>query len=424
MLLLIATLTFYLIGQHYLKEQFNERLLDLAQTAALMVDINKHQEIRTVEDEQKTEYKELKAILKNLNKTHPEVRFIYTLTQIEKTNKLKFVLDAEEDQKMIHHPGEIYDISRVQQMQEAFDRAITDKHITQDELGYFLSGYAPIKNSTGKSVALIWIGISADSMIKEENKLKIAALVIIGLGALLAWHLCRIIAGDFCNPIQRLIIGTQRVAENDFNYKVELKNEDEFGELTKSFNYMVRKIEEYEKKTAKEMLVEKKQKKQIFKVYKDVMFAVSHGKFILIDEEERIQYVEKGTVFAEQSINKPEDVGACRRMAEKVLTMYSIEAKEIRQTLLAISEAVTNVVKHAEYGKLTIRLCGGLLKLVVTDCGPGLPFDKIPYMVFFSGFSTKTSMGFGFSLMYQYSDKLVLHTSNSGTTVVMEKKIA
>ncbi|MHB9010588.1 MAG: hypothetical protein ACYC3E_01160, partial [Carboxydocellales bacterium] len=89
MLLLIATLTFYLIGQHYLKEQFNERLLDLAQTAALMVDINKHQEIRTVEDEQKTEYKELKAILKNLNKTHPEVRFIYTLTQIEKTNKLK-----------------------------------------------------------------------------------------------------------------------------------------------------------------------------------------------------------------------------------------------------------------------------------------------------------------------------------------------
>ncbi|MHB1167187.1 MAG: hypothetical protein ACYC0N_01445, partial [Carboxydocellales bacterium] len=53
----------------------------------------------------------------------------------------------------------------------------------------------------------------------------------------------------------------------------------------------------------------------------------------------------------------------------------------------------------------------------------GMPFDKIPYMVFFSGFSTKISLGFGFSIMYQCADRLILQTSGTGTRIVLEKAI-
>lgn len=113
-------------------------------------------------------------------------------------------------------------------------------------------------------------------------------------------------------------------------------------------------------------------------------------------------------------IEKPEDVGACRRLVEDILSGYSLKPKEIRQNLLAVSEAATNVVKHAGAGKFTVLHGSGLLKLVFSDRGPGMPFNKIPHLVFFAGFSTKLSLGFGFSLMYQCTDKLLLHTSEPG----------
>ncbi len=424
LLLLMTTLTFYIMERDSLREQLDERLLDLTRTAALMVDGNKNLEIRTVEAEKKQDYRELKAMLKNFSITRRELRFIYMLTRTEKPNILHFVVGAQENPEMAHHSGDQYDISRLPEMQKAFATATTDKKITRDPRGSFLSGYAPIKDKTGESVALIWIGISADKIIHEKNKLKIVTLVIIVLSALLSWYLCRIIAGDFYKPIQSLIIGTRRIAENDFTYKMQIENHDEFGKLAESFNYMARKLREYEAKLAEEVRSEKKQKKQIFKVYKDVMYAVSQGKFVLIDEKELTEYMGKGTIVAEQDIDKPEDVGTCRRLVEQVLTIYSVEPKAIRQTMLAVSEAATNVVKHAKNGKLTILLCGGLLKLVISDWGPGMSFDKIPYMVFFNGFSTKISLGFGFSLMYQCTDKLSLQTGKSGTTVIMEKRIA
>lgn len=422
-ILLVATLTFYILGHYSLREQFDERLLDLVRTVALMVEEPKHHQIRTAEDETKLEYKELKALLKNLIANHPEIRFIYTLTQTKDPNILQFVVDAEENPKKTHHPGELFDVSKFPEMQKSLITATADKSITRDQRGYFLSGYAPIKDEKGKTAALLWIDISADTMINDENKLKLASLLIIGLSAFPAWYLCGIIADDFCKPIQILITGTRRIAENDFTYEVHIDNHDEFGKLAESFNYMSRKIREYEAELAEEVRWEKKQKKQIFEVYKDVMYAVSQGKFLLLDKEELAEYMVKGTVLAEQSIDKPEDVGKCRRLVEQILTIYSVEPKEIRHTMLAVSEGVTNVVKHAKTGKLTILLSEGLLKLAIDDRGTGMPFDKIPYMVFFSGFSTKLSMGFGFSLMYQLTDKLSLQTCNSGTTVVMEKKL-
>jgi HAMP domain-containing protein/anti-sigma regulatory factor (Ser/Thr protein kinase) len=422
--LVISTLIFYFTGKNLLRNQLRAHLTNLAKTSALMIDVDKHNKLKTAIDAETPEYQELKGILQNIRRANHGITFIYTMIKTNKPGIWQFVLDGEDDPKLVSHIGDTYEVSRFPEMQKAFSQATANYKLTKDVSGYYLSGYAPIKDKTGKSVAMIGLNFSAAGLIMEESQITILAVLMLVCGSLFSWYFCRKIARGFCIPIQILTSATQRITNNDFDCEIPVNSRDELGQLAISFNEMARRLKEYDQKLAQEVLTEKEQKRQILKVYKDVMYAVSQGKFILMEENEIDDYLNTGEVIAEQVIERTVDVGKCRHLIEQILTRYSIEPKTLRHTILAISEGATNVLKHAETGKLMVLHANGVLKLVLSDSGSGMPYDKIPYMVFFTGFSTKISLGFGFSIMYQCSDRLILQTSGSGTRIVLEKAIA
>jgi diguanylate cyclase (GGDEF)-like protein len=51
-----------------------------------------------------------------------------------------------------------------------------------------------------------------------------------------------LLANYITNKIQKIIIGTQKLKENNFDYVIEYNSEDEFGKLAKSFNEMANSI--------------------------------------------------------------------------------------------------------------------------------------------------------------------------------------
>ncbi|MHB1167265.1 MAG: HAMP domain-containing protein [Carboxydocellales bacterium] len=422
--LIISTLIFYINAKNSLTNQLRAHLTNLAKTSAQMIDVEKHNKLKKVEDEKTPEYQELKGVLQKIRDANPGIRDIYTVIKTDKPGIWQFILDGEEDPKLVSHIGATYQVEKFPEMQKAFSEASADNGLTKDEWGYYLSGYAPIKDKTGKTVAMIGLDFSAEGVIKEESQITMVAELIILFGSLMSWYFCRKIANGFYIPILILINATRRIANNDFDCEIPVKRRDEFGQLAISFNEMARRLKEYDQKLSLEVLEEKEQKRQILKVYKDVMFAVSQGKFVLMEDDEIDDYLNTGEVIAEQSIARPIDVGECRSLVEKILLQYSMEPKTIRHTVLAISEGATNILKHAETGKLIVMTCDGVLKLVLSDSGSGMPYDKIPYMVFFTGFSTKISLGFGFSIMYQCADRLILQTSGTGTRIILEKAIA
>lgn len=422
--LIISTLIFYINAKNSLTNQLRAHLTNLAKTSAQMIDVEKHNKLKKVEDEKTPEYQELKGVLQKIRDANPGIRDIYTVIKTDKPGIWQFILDGEEDPKLVSHIGATYQVEKFPEMQKAFSEASADNDLTKDEWGYYLSGYAPIKDKTGKTVAMIGLDFSAEGVIKEESQITMVAELIILFGSLMSWYFCRKIANGFYIPILILINATRRIANNDFDCEIPVKRRDEFGQLAISFNEMARRLKEYDQKLSLEVLEEKEQKRQILKVYKDVMFAVSQGKFVLMEDDEIDDYLNTGEVIAEQSIARPIDVGECRSLVEKILLQYSMEPKTIRHTVLAISEGATNILKHAETGKLIVITCDGVLKLVLSDSGSGMPYDKIPYMVFFTGFSTKISLGFGFSIMYQCADRLILQTSGTGTRIILEKAIA
>ncbi|UHA60845.1 hypothetical protein KDJ21_003835 [Metabacillus litoralis] len=78
-------------------------------------------------------------------------------------------------------------------------------------------------------------------------------------------------------------------------------------------------------------------------------------------------------------------------------------------TLLCILLAIVYIYKKEN-----------ILRIVVKDTGSGMRIDDIPKATLLSGYSSKISLGHGFSLMLKLMDQIKLATSSEGTTIVME----
>jgi sensor histidine kinase regulating citrate/malate metabolism len=59
----------------------------------------------------------------------------------------------------------------------------------------------------------------------------------------------------------------------------------------------------------------------------------------------------------------------------------------------------------------------------VSDRGPGIRTEQLPATLFESGFSTKVSLGMGFTLMLQLADTIWLATGPEGTILQAELNV-
>ncbi|QDP39550.1 ATP-binding protein [Radiobacillus deserti] len=156
----------------------------------------------------------------------------------------------------------------------------------------------------------------------------------------------------------------------------------------------------------------------VWEVYRDVIYASTNGHFLLIKNDELTRY-KQGDLLCEVKIEKREDVPKARQLAKGVFTDLEILSSRLASYNLVISEAVTNVIKHAKSGKMEIYKDQDVLRVVIEDSGPGFPLKSLPKMTLMAGFSTKESLGQGFTLMMKITDQIMLETSASGSTLIL-----
>ncbi len=84
---------------HYLqRDNLRSRLVAIASTGALMVDATKLQSILGPDDEARPEYTEIKAILRRIKESNPDVRFIYTMRSPPRPQTYAFIVDEAVDE--------------------------------------------------------------------------------------------------------------------------------------------------------------------------------------------------------------------------------------------------------------------------------------------------------------------------------------
>ncbi|MFD2372143.1 ATP-binding protein [Brevibacillus sp. GCM10020057] len=157
---------------------------------------------------------------------------------------------------------------------------------------------------------------------------------------------------------------------------------------------------------------------EVWQVYRDVMYAVTQGKFLLVSKRE-IEKYKDGKVLCEAAIKVRSDIPKAREIAKSCLLQTGFSHMQITSLLLVISEAITNVLKHAVEGKMVIVQNGQHVNVIVEDRGPGFDLKLLPNSTLMVGYSTKKSLGQGFTLMMKMADQLLLSTSSEGSCVIL-----
>ena len=89
----------------------------------------------------------------------------------------------------------------------------------------------------------------------------------------------------------------------------------------------------------------------------------------------------------------------------------------------AVGEAAMNAVLHGGNGAGAVIVADRFrIQVWVTDTGSGIPVADLPRALLEKGFSSKGTMGQGLKIILQTADRVYLHSSGSGTTLVLEQE--
>lgn len=157
----------------------------------------------------------------------------------------------------------------------------------------------------------------------------------------------------------------------------------------------------------------------IRKAYVDVIGAVTGGRLVLVTPEE-LQAALGRPATPAGSLDSFEKLADARAAIAMAIRAEFPDLRDPDEYIVAVGEALTNAVKHASGGTYRLYRAGTAAQIAITDEGPGIDFETLPKATLLAGFSTKCSMGLGFSIMLELCERVLLSTERGRTTVVLE----
>ena len=241
---------FYKEVELVLFDQLRTTLTAYATSASIAIDGDKHSLIATPASPY---YIELRDRLKAIAKIDPRISAIYTMVKSDKPDVLKFVVDASEprdiygdgkisDNELPAKPGDEYSISVIPEMKEAFEGPTADRALNRDKWGWWLSGYAPIHDSKGRTVGIVGLDISAETIKEEEARLQNFVLLICAVFLALGLVVATFYSYRLTRPINSIVYAAGEIGKGNYGYRISRIKRDEIGFLAQTMNSMAENI--------------------------------------------------------------------------------------------------------------------------------------------------------------------------------------
>jgi anti-sigma regulatory factor (Ser/Thr protein kinase) len=152
----------------------------------------------------------------------------------------------------------------------------------------------------------------------------------------------------------------------------------------------------------------------------DVLCCVTGGKLRMVEPTE---IPLAGRRVANITLDEPSAYSEVRRTLCELAEDAEMDPDRAADMVLAAGEAASNAMKHGHQPRVEIRRTAERLIARVSDEGPGIRPRDLPKVLFQAGFSTKISLGMGYTLMLELADCVWLATGPSGTIIQVEKLI-
>jgi anti-sigma regulatory factor (Ser/Thr protein kinase) len=153
----------------------------------------------------------------------------------------------------------------------------------------------------------------------------------------------------------------------------------------------------------------------------EVLFAVTSGRVLLCGPEEiRSEWPAPGQGV---TIGREEDIRRVREAVHRRGLTVGMQEQRAADLVLCASEAATNALLHGGGGGAVVEARDGRVRVRVTDHGHGISAEDLPRATLLKGWSTRASMGLGFTIINETADRVFLHTGPEGTTLIVEMAV-
>jgi methyl-accepting chemotaxis protein len=149
-------------------------------------------------------------------------------------------LETPDDFAKIGEEYTDYDEALVQ----GFTAATASPEFYTDKWGTFLSGYAPLKDETGNTVAVIGVDIAVEKVLAKQKFIGSLLYIIIGLSILIAGLIILFFSRTIIKDIKSLTKAATRVSQGELDVQLpEIKSRNEIYELNEGLKSVVAAVE-------------------------------------------------------------------------------------------------------------------------------------------------------------------------------------
>lgn len=155
--------------------------------------------------------------------------------------------------------------------------------------------------------------------------------------------------------------------------------------------------------------------------YRRTILAATNGKLLICERDELGGLA--GDVMAAWEVTGKGELSAMRDSVARIAMAEGMEESRVPYLLGCVMEAAANAVKHGNGGRASLHRTPDGLIFMISDSGPGIGALALPEVALIKGYSTAGTLGMGYKIMIEYSDKVFLATGPQGTTVAIEMRL-
>jgi anti-sigma regulatory factor (Ser/Thr protein kinase) len=157
----------------------------------------------------------------------------------------------------------------------------------------------------------------------------------------------------------------------------------------------------------------------LVEILSDIAAAVARGSLRFLDDDELVAELERGDEILACSVDDSASLARARSAVAMGLERHGVDPDSRHTMQLCVSEATTNMLMHGGgSGTMQLRLLDDRLRAVVADRGPGLDFLN---WVGPPHGPAQASMGYGYKIILDNLEQVLLHTGSEGTTLVLDR---
>lgn len=151
---------------------------------------------------------------------------------------------------------------------------------------------------------------------------------------------------------------------------------------------------------------------------REVLLAVTGGRLLLCDSHEIREMMNRPPDLASM-LNHPVDATELRHKLNSLRVQRRLDDVRWDDLETCITEAATNAIKHGNGGSANVWVSENEVTALICDNGNGISPSDLARATLERGYSTRYSLGMGFTMMLESADTVALSTSPHGTMIMV-----